>query len=283
MKVSVIGLGPMGQALASALVEAGHDVTVHNRTEARAADLRKRGASWATSSAEAVTASDVTLVNVLDNHVVGTLLDDADVAGAVIVGLASDTPDSTQRVSDAITSRGGRYLDGAIMTPIETVGSADASILFTGPRDLFERYEDVFAALGSITWLGENITLAAGYDMALLDLFWTATSGFLHALELAGSVGIKPSDFVAHAHGIVDILPAIFTDAAQRVEQDRHDQATSSVTSIANSLRHLESASTGAGLDATALRTLRRRVDDAVAAGYGDDEVTRISFRTAAH
>lgn len=283
MKVTVIGLGPMGRALAGALLDAGHEVTVHNRTESRAEDLRRRGASWAPTPADAVDASDLTLINVLDNSVVRQVVDDAGAAlsGKVVVGLASDVPDSAQRVADAVAGLGGSYLDGAIMTPIDTIGSAHASVLFAGPRAVFERYRDVFAALGSTTWLGEKITVAAGYDMALLDLFWTATAGFLHAVELAACVGIKPTDFVAHAHGIVDILPAIFDDAAQRVEHDRHDHPTSTVTSIANSLRHLETASANAGLDATALQALRERVDAAVTAGHGGDEVTRISFLAA--
>lgn len=280
MLVTVIGLGPMGQALASALLAAGHDVTVHNRTEAKAAELLRRGAAWAATPADAVSASELTLINVVDNHAVGSIVAQAGKAleGNVIVGLASDTPASVPKVADAVATFGGRYLDGAIMTPIETIGSSSASILFAGPNQLFEAHREVFDSLGSTTWLGEGLTLAAGYDMALLSLFWSSTASFLHALQLAGAVGIKPADFLPHALGIVDILAPIFTDAAERVAEDRHGAATSSASSIANSLRHLESASVEAGLDATALRALRTRVDEAVAKGYGDDEVTRISF-----
>lgn len=56
--VTVLGLGPMGQALAAALLDAGHHTTVWNRTEAKAAQLLSRGARWAPNPARAVTASD---------------------------------------------------------------------------------------------------------------------------------------------------------------------------------------------------------------------------------
>ena len=45
--VSVIGLGLMGSALAEALLNAGHEVTVWNRTPAKAEPLTSKGASVA--------------------------------------------------------------------------------------------------------------------------------------------------------------------------------------------------------------------------------------------
>ena len=54
--------------------------------------------------------------------------------------------------------------------------------------------------------------------MSLLDLFWTSVSGFLHALTVAGANGITPSELLPHARGIVDILPPIFDEFAERIE-----------------------------------------------------------------
>jgi shikimate 5-dehydrogenase len=48
-RVTVIGLGGMGSALTSALLEAGYPVTVWNRTAAKAAPLVDAGASQADS------------------------------------------------------------------------------------------------------------------------------------------------------------------------------------------------------------------------------------------
>ena len=64
--VSVIGLGPMGIALAQALISAGHNVTVWNRTASKAEPLIKDGAALAPSVASAVGASPVVIVCVAD-------------------------------------------------------------------------------------------------------------------------------------------------------------------------------------------------------------------------
>ncbi|WP_347403863.1 hypothetical protein [Mycobacterium sp. 236(2023)] len=43
--------------------------------------------------------------------------------------------------------------------------------------------------------------------MALLDVFWTATGGFLHALEIVRTQGITPDQLLPHGLGIASILP----------------------------------------------------------------------------
>lgn len=281
MTVTVIGLGPMGQALTTALLDHGHDVTVWNRTKERASGVLERGATWAATPAEAVRSTDLTLINVIDNAAVDAIVEQAGavVAGRLIVGLASDTPASARRTAEAVASLGGRYLDGAIMTPVATIGTPAASILFAGERDHYDTNRATFEALGATTWLGESAALAAGYDMALLDLFWTATAGFLHAAELAQHAGVEPKDLLPHALGIVGILPAIFSDFAGRIGEGRHQEPTSSLTSIANSVRHLVSASEAARLDPAALTAFGRHVDRAIAAGHGDHEASVVTQR----
>jgi 3-hydroxyisobutyrate dehydrogenase-like beta-hydroxyacid dehydrogenase len=49
VKVSVLGLGQMGTAIAERLIDAGHSVSVWNRSEGKAGDLVERGATEITS------------------------------------------------------------------------------------------------------------------------------------------------------------------------------------------------------------------------------------------
>ncbi len=61
MKVSILGLGTMGQAVAGRLLDRGHPVTVWNRTPGREGDLPGRDARVAGSIADAVTGAEVVL------------------------------------------------------------------------------------------------------------------------------------------------------------------------------------------------------------------------------
>ncbi|CQD23119.1 6-phosphogluconate dehydrogenase [Mycolicibacterium conceptionense] len=147
-------------------------------------------------------------------------------AGRVIVGLSSDIPDSAHHTEDLVVARGGRYLDGAIMTPTDTIGTRNASILLAGPRDLFDAHRDVLEVLATVSWVGSDVGRAAAFDMALLDVFWTSISGFVHALAMAGAHGIAPTELLPHANNVAAILPPIFGEIAERVEADRHGDAS---------------------------------------------------------
>jgi 3-hydroxyisobutyrate dehydrogenase-like beta-hydroxyacid dehydrogenase len=276
--VTVLGLGQMGQALTGALLASGATVTVWNRTEAKAAELLARGAEWAPTPADAVAASEITLINVVDHTVVDALVADAGpaVAGRTIVSLTSDTPDTARRTAKLVVAAGAQYLDGTIMTPTPTIGTPDASILCAGPRDVFDEQLAMLTALATPTWLGEDYGRAAAFDVALLNLFWTSTSGFLNALKVADANDIGATDLLPHALGIVDILPAIFTEFAERIRDDKHDDAGAPVVSVAASLRHLIAASGDAGVDASAMIALQRTADAVVADGHGQDEVSRL-------
>lgn len=276
MNVTILGLGPMGQALASALVDAKYRTTVWNRTAAKTEPLRARGARAAADPAAAIAAADITLVNVVDHAAVDAILTAAGhaVAGTIVVGLSSDTPERARRTADLVADLGGRYLDGAIMTPTTTIGTPDASILLAGPREHYDAGVEVFTALGTPTWLGAGYDRAAAYDMALLDLFWTSVGGFLHAIGIAKAHGIGAAEMLPHANGIVDILTPIFTEVVERVETGDHGRSGAPVSSVAASLDHLIATSRDAGVDAGALEAFARLVEKAVADGHGEQEIS---------
>jgi 3-hydroxyisobutyrate dehydrogenase-like beta-hydroxyacid dehydrogenase len=70
MKVAVLGMGRMGQALAGRLVDAGHDLVIWNRTPGKVPDLVARGAEEAASVAAAVGPAQVVLSSLTNDEVV---------------------------------------------------------------------------------------------------------------------------------------------------------------------------------------------------------------------
>ena len=58
--IGFIGLGVMGQPMASHLLDAGCQLCVYNRTRAKARALEEKGAIWCTSPAEVAAQSSIT-------------------------------------------------------------------------------------------------------------------------------------------------------------------------------------------------------------------------------
>ena len=59
MKIAFVGTGVMGQGMVANLLKAGHEVTVHTRTKAKADGLLALGAKWASSPAESARGADI--------------------------------------------------------------------------------------------------------------------------------------------------------------------------------------------------------------------------------
>lgn len=67
-RIAFVGLGRMGSGMAGRLLDAGHDVVVHNRTPERGVPLVERGARWAGTPGEAAEGADAVFVMVSDDE-----------------------------------------------------------------------------------------------------------------------------------------------------------------------------------------------------------------------
>jgi 3-hydroxyisobutyrate dehydrogenase-like beta-hydroxyacid dehydrogenase len=279
--VTVLGLGPMGRALAGAFLDAGVRTTVWNRTPGRDADLTARGALSAASPVVAVAASDLTVVCVVNYDASDAVLRQDAVTtalkGRTLVNLSADTPGRARDTAAWADRHGIRYLDGAIMTPTPTIGTPDAVFLFSGPADLYAEHQPVLAVLGgSHTHLGEDPARAAAYDIALLDIFWTAMGGFAHAVAVARAEGVTARELAPFAQGIAAILPPLFTEFAGDIDDGTYSGELNPITSAASTMAHVVHASEDHGIDAGVMRVIEGQARRVIAQGHGGDGFSRV-------
>jgi 3-hydroxyisobutyrate dehydrogenase-like beta-hydroxyacid dehydrogenase len=282
LAATVLGLGPMGRALAGALLAAGVTTTVWNRTPGREQDLVRRGALTASSAEAAVAAAPVTLVCVVNYDAADAVLRRAAVTGALagrtVVNLTADTPERARSTAAWAAGHGIGYLDGAIMTPAATVGTADAVFLHSGPPSLYREHRPVLDALGGThTHLGAEIGRAAAYDIALLDIFWTAMGGYAHALAVARAEGISAGELAPFAGGIGAILPPIFAQSAAEVDSGSYSGADNPITSAASSMAHIIRTSEAHGIDASVMRAVEGLARRVIGRGHGTDGFLRVT------
>ncbi len=280
--VTVLGLGPMGRALAGAFLGAGLSITVWNRTPGRDRELVERGAVSAPSAEEAVAASPLTVVCVVNYDASdGFLRRDAVAAalrGRTVVNLTADTPDRARDTAAWARAHGIRYLDGAIMTPTTTIGTPAAVFLHSGPGDLYGEHRAVLETLGGThTHLGEETGRAAAYDIALLDIFWTAMAGYAHALALARAEGVTARELAPFAQGIGAILPPIFAQTAEEVDDGTFSGEGNPLVSAASSMAHIVAASEAHGIDAGVMRAAEGLARRTIGLGHGEEGFLRIA------
>ncbi|MGP3915463.1 NAD(P)-dependent oxidoreductase [Nonomuraea sp. 10N515B] len=280
--VTVLGLGPMGRALASAFLDAGLPTTAWNRTPGKDGALVERGAVSTRLPEDAVAASRLTVVCVVNYDAVDAIVRRGAVTdalkGRTVVNLTADTPDRARDTATWAAEHGIGYLDGAIMTPITTIGTPAGVFLHSGPEGLYREHRPVLDALGGThTHLGEDIGRAAAYDIALLDIFWTAMAGYAHALAVARAEGVTARELAPFAAGIGTILPPIFEQAAEDVDNSRFSGEGNPITSAVSSMAHIVHTSEAHGIEAGVMRAAEGLARRAIGRGHGTDGFLRIT------
>ncbi|WP_309103981.1 NAD(P)-binding domain-containing protein [Microbacterium sp.] len=278
--VTMIGLGPMGQAMARALLAAGHPVTVWNRTASRADDLVAAGAVRADSPAEALRASHLVLLSLTDYQAMWDILGEHTdaLSGRTLVNLSSEGPAKTRAAAEWASAHGATLIVGGVMVPAEMIGTEAASAYYSGPSDVFERIEETLSVIASPLYLGEEISLAQLMYQAQLHVFLTSLSALMQATALLNSAGMSATEALPHLIGIHRATPELGMVEAigKDIDAGVHPGEMATATMMGATADHIVQASEEAGLDLALPRAVlghyRRVVDD----GKGQDSWTRI-------
>ncbi|GGJ80533.1 oxidoreductase [Streptomyces camponoticapitis] len=272
--VTVLGLGLMGRALAEKFLREGHATTVWNRTAARAEPLVAEGAELAGSVADAVAASPLVVVCVLDYDAVHALLDPVGDAldGRVLVNLTSGTSEGAREMAEWAAGHGATYLDGAILSDPDGVGTADAVILYSGPRAAFDAHEPVLKLLGgATTHLGEDHGLASLHDVAVLGLMWGVLNSFLQGAAVLGAAGVTASAFAPLATTSIKMVADWVNGYAEQVDKGEYPAPDATLNTHLASMNHLVHESESLGVNAEFPRFVKALAERSVADGHGAD------------
>ncbi|MEU6613520.1 NAD(P)-binding domain-containing protein [Streptomyces sp. JL1001] len=276
--VTVIGLGQMGSALAAALLDRGHPITVWNRSAEKAQSLVARGARQAATSEEAVAASPLIIVCVLDYDALHATLDPAagSLAGKSLVNLTSGSPEQAQEAAAWARSHAADYLDGAILTTPPGVGSPEMMFLYSGSPTVLDAHRPVLEALGDPLHLGAEPGLASLYDAALLGLMWSTMTGWLHGTALVGAERIEATAFTPVAVRWLSAVTGFMTTYATQVDAGHYPGDDATVDVQIATIDHLLHAAAARGLDNALPELLKATMERTRDAGHGSSSYASV-------
>ncbi len=162
-RIGYIGLGLMGKPIASNLLKAGFELTVHNRSQGSVQELVSLGASEAGSAAQMAEVSQMVITNLPDSSDVeqvvlgheGVLAGAAD--GMIFADNSTIKPETARGISHALAEEGVSALDAPVSGGDVGAKAGTLAIMVGGPRPAFDRALPVFEAMGqAITYVGES-------------------------------------------------------------------------------------------------------------------------------
>jgi 2-hydroxy-3-oxopropionate reductase len=200
--IGFIGLGVMGRPMAEHLVRAGHQVTVHNRSQGPVRALQSAGAKAGGSAAGAAAGAEVVITMVPDSpDVEAVVLGDDGVLsaapqGLLLIDMSTIRPDTARQVGEAAAARGVRFLDAPVSGGEAGAREATLSIMVGGAAEDFQAALPVLQALGStivhVGPVGAGQTVKAANQLIVAGI-----------IEL-----VSEAIVLLEAHG-VDLPPAI--------------------------------------------------------------------------
>jgi 3-hydroxyisobutyrate dehydrogenase-like beta-hydroxyacid dehydrogenase len=189
--VTILGTGLMGSGVARALLSAGYDVTVWNRSPQKAEGLARYGAKLAPTAAAAIAASPISISVLIGYDVVAEVLStaSAELVGRDFVNFTSGSPEEAVRLDARLSDRGVNYLDGALLCFPSDIGGP-GRIKYSGSGLAWARNETLLGKLGDVEYLGDDVRLANVMDGVILAYYLPLLGAAMEAAAFGAAHGV---------------------------------------------------------------------------------------------
>ena len=282
-ELTCVGLGLMGSALARALLAAGHQVTVWNRSPGKAEALVGLGAQESRSLAEALAASPIVLI-CIDNYTSTRALLEPEgkaghLAGRTVVSLTTGTPREAEELSAWVEAQGADYLDGAILPGPNEIGTSTGDILISGDARAWEVAGPFLTCLaGRVRLVGQRVGAAAGLDFAWLTMSFIQFIGVAHAANICRSQSIDLQAFMdLWPFDPAPVDPETYTpELARRIKDADYAHPTATLQVWGEALGHIQAQARDAGIPSDIPDFIAGYFQRAVGMGLGQEEAIAI-------
>ena len=275
MRVGFIGLGNMGLPIARNLLQAGHELTVYNRTRSKAEALASAGATLANSLAEASTA-EVVMTMLADDHAVEqTTLGDGGIlntlaSGGVHLSLSTISTALSRRLTVAHTARGQSFIASPVFGRPDAAAAARLVVVAAGPDEAVERVRPLLEAIGrklfvigSEPYSANTVKLAGNFLIA--SMLETLSEAFI----LTQKSGVEPAKFLEVLNGSLFQSP-IYENYGKIIMAQKFSPPGFALRLGLKDVRLVLAAGDEAAVPMPVASVIRDHFLSAVARGWGD-------------
>jgi 3-hydroxyisobutyrate dehydrogenase-like beta-hydroxyacid dehydrogenase len=280
MQIAFLGLGAMGARMAARLLDAGHALTVWNRSDGPVGAFRDRAAVAATPR-EAAAGADLVIAMVTDDGASRAVWTGPDGAlaglaeGAVAAEMSTLTPGWVREWAGLVAEAGGRPLDAPVSGSRPQAEGATLVVLVGGEGDALEAARPAFEAIGKSvqhvggTGTGALVKLAVN---ALMGVGVAAAAELLAALRRSGIDETTAAEVIGATPAAAPVVAT-----AMRLMADRAHDPLFPVELLDKDLRYALHVAAEAGSPAPLVAAARAQFEAAREAGLGGKNMTAVA------
>lgn len=281
MTVSILGLGAMGARMAARLLDAGHTVTVWNRTPERAAPLVAAGARLGASPCDAASGADIVVSMVTDDDASRAVWTGPEGAlaglatGAVAVESSTLSPSWTTDLAASVRDAGATFLDAPVAGSRPQADAGALIYLVGGDAEAVERVRPVFEVLGGAVHHVGPVGQGAAIKLAVNALYAVQVAAVAEQLAMLRAAGVDEAR-AAEVLGATPVASPAAVGAMGAIVARRFDPLFP-IDLVEKDLRYAVAASRAGGAEAPVTEAARAVFGRAQEAGLGGDNITGVA------
>ncbi|MFK7745592.1 MAG: NAD(P)-dependent oxidoreductase [Roseobacter sp.] len=282
-KIALVGAGAMGGAIGSRLCETGNSLTVFDLDAEKVATLVEKGASAASSAAEAASEADFVITSLNASRIVGLAAFGKDgiaegaAKGTIIVDMSSIEPDATIKFAKLAEEKGFGWVDSPLSGGAPKALAGELTLMLGGAIEHVEPARKMLSDVASnMTHMGGP---GAGQTTKMINQVLCGL-GFLavaEATQLARDAGVDATKIPVALKGgradsalLQEYMPRFATKDYRRT--GRIDNMVKDLNMVNDLARQ-----TGTSMPMTALCTEIHRMLTAAGLG-GEDQAAVMEF-----
>ena len=285
VRIGWIGSGRMGAAMATRLLDRGNDVTVTNRTRARAEALGAHGATVADTPRELADREIVFVMVSADQDVLAVtvgengVLTNPDVAPTYLVDSSTISAETSATVRAACERRGTKFLAAPVSGNPNAVAAGQLTFAVSGDRDAFDRVSEYLHQIGAgVTFVGDG-DVARLVKLCHNMFLGVIAQSLSEIMVLAESHGIKRSALLEFINN--SVLGSPFTRYKSPAFVDLDFTPTFTTALLRKDFNLGMAAATATGTPVPIASLTAELVASAIGAGYGAQDFAALLVEQA--
>jgi 3-hydroxyisobutyrate dehydrogenase-like beta-hydroxyacid dehydrogenase len=279
MTIAWLGTGLLGSGFVEALLEKGEEVTVWNRSAAKAEPLVAKGATLAKSPADAVRGAERVHLCLSDDAAVDAVIEaflPALAPGAPIFDHTTVSPAGARRRQKSLTERGVAFLSCPVFMAPQSARTRTGFMLVSAAPALVERWAPTLSSMtGELLRYGDDAGHASTIKLVGNAMIISITAGLADVLAMAKAQGVPSEDAI----GLFQKFPVGNVVSGRGKKMSAGDYtATFELTMARKDVSLMIGASDGAAL--AVLPALLARADALIAKGHGQRDLAAYSVET---
>ena len=200
MKIAFLGLGPMGSHMAARLADAGHAMSVWNRSPDKAAPLAARGARAAATPKDAAGGAELAITSLANDAALREVtlgkdgLAEGLGRGGIHVSTSTISVGLARELEAAHRERGQEFVSATVLGRPPAAEAGKLFVMAAGPRAALEKVKPVLEQLGQrIFELGEQPWQSNLVKLSANFMIFSTIEQLAELFALNEKAGIAPA------------------------------------------------------------------------------------------